>query len=67
MAKSVALLIGLVEAALAYPVGKLSGTNQTLFVYFMIGFPVLLLLCFFLTVWFKPAHLYGPRDFTQDD
>jgi|SRR5882724_8125256 len=63
----IAALIGVVEAAFAYPVTKLTGANQTVFVYFMVGFPSLLLLCFFATVWFKPAHLYGPRDYTQDD
>jgi hypothetical protein len=63
----IAALIGVVEAAFAYPVTKLSGFNQSVFVCFMVGFPVLLLLCFFFTVWFTPGHLYGPRDYTRDD
>jgi hypothetical protein len=63
----IAALIGVVEAAFAYPVTKLTGTNQTVFVLFMVCFPVLLLLCFFITVWFRPAHLYGPSDYTQDN
>src|SRR5258708_25950991 len=61
----IALLIGIVEAAFAYPVTHLSGSNQTVFVYFMVGFPVLLVLCFFITVWAKPGHLYSPKDYAS--
>ena len=63
----IALLIGVVEAAFAYPVTQLQGTNQTVFVIFMVGFPVLLMLAFFLTVWFRPGHLYAPKDYTRDE
>jgi hypothetical protein len=63
----IAALIGVVEAAFAYPVTRLTGTNQTFIVAFMVLFPALLLLCFFITVWFFPGHLYGPSDYTQDD
>lgn len=59
----IASLIGVVEAAFVYPVTKLSGPNQTVFVAFMVGFPVLLMMCFFLTVWFKPGHLYSPGEY----
>jgi hypothetical protein len=62
----IAALIGIVELAFAYPITKLSGTNQTIFVVFMVSFPVLLMSCFFLTVWFKPGHLYAPRDYAND-
>lgn len=61
----ISTLIALVEAAFSYPVTKLSGQNQTIFVVFMVGFPVLLMLCFFITVWFKPGHLYAPRDYAS--
>jgi len=59
----IASLIALVEVAFSYPVTKLSGSNQTIVVWFMVGFPTLLLLCFFATVWIKPGHLYGPKDY----
>ena len=61
----IASLIAIVEAAFAYPVTKLSNTNQTIFVYFMVGFPVLLVLCFFITLWVKPGHLYSPKDYAS--
>jgi hypothetical protein len=61
----ISLLIGTVEAAFGYPVTHLSGPNQTIFVYFMVGFPVLLVLCFFITVWTKPGHLYSPKDYAS--
>jgi hypothetical protein len=62
----IASLIGVVELAFAYPITKLSGSNQTILVFFMVGFPVFLVSCFFLTVWFKPGHLYSPRDYADD-
>ena len=60
-------LIGVVELAFAYPVTQLSGSNQTIVVIFMVGFPILLLLAFFLIVWFRPGHLYGPKDYSKDE
>ena len=63
----IASLIGVVELAFAYPVTKLSGSNQTVIVWFMVCFPTLLLLCFFATVWLKPGHLYGPKDYGKDE
>src|SRR5882762_11256467 len=63
----IALLIGIVELAFAYPVTKLQGLNQTLVIAFMVSFPFLLMLGFFLTVWFRPGHLYGPKDYTKDE
>lgn len=62
----IAGLIAIVELALAYPVTQLAGRNQDLFVDFMVGFPCLLLVGFFLILWFRPSHFYAPRDF-QDD
>ncbi len=62
----IAALIGVVEAAFAYPVTKLSGSNQTIFVAFMVAFPFALLVGLFLMLWFRPAHLYAPKDFKAD-
>jgi len=62
----IAALIGVVEAAFAYPVTKLAGVNQTIVILFMVIFPFVLLLTFFLIVWFKPAHLYAPKDYQVD-
>ncbi len=61
----ISLLIAIVEMALAYPVTKLSGSSQTEFVHFMVGFPLLLMILFFVTVWFRPGHLYSPKDYAS--
>ncbi len=61
----ISILIGVVEAAFSYPVTRLSGLNQTICVIFMVVFPVLLMMCFFATVWFKPGHLYAPKDYAS--
>lgn len=63
----VALLIGIVEVAFAYPVTQLTGGLQAIVVTFMVSFPILLLSVFFLIVWFRPGHLYGPKDFEKDE
>jgi len=63
----IASLIGVVEVAFAYPVTRLSGINQTIIVVFLVAFPVLLVVCFFVTVWFKPGHLYSPKDYSTDE
>lgn len=62
----ISALIGVIEIAFSYPVTRLSGSNQTIVVMFMVTFPILLLLCFFGILWFKPTHLYGPDRFRSD-
>ncbi len=59
--------MGVVECAFAYPVTKLTGSNQTIFVIFMVCFPILVLALFFLVVWCRPTHLYGPKDYSKDE
>ena len=63
----VALFVSAIDAIFAYPVTKLAGINQTIIIAFMVVFPSALMVFFFLTVWFRPAHLYGPGDFTKDE
>lgn len=62
----ISLFISIVEAAFVYPVTHLQGANQTVFVFFMVGFPTLFLILFFLTVWFRPGHLFGPKDYLNE-
>ncbi len=62
----ISALIVVVELAFAYPVTQLSGSNQTLVVLFMVTFPFVLYGGFLLLVWFKPAHLYAPKDYEAD-
>jgi hypothetical protein len=60
---TISTLIGVVEWAFAYPVSRLSDSNQTLVVRFMVLFPFALMAGFFAVVWFRPGHLYGPADY----
>lgn len=45
----------------------LDGNNQTLFLYFIIGFPTLLIISFFVTLNFNHKVLYSPSDFDNSD
>lgn len=63
----IASLFSIMEAAFVYPVTKLSGSNQTLFVHFMVGFPILVVVGFFLILWFKPGHLYAPGEYESSN
>jgi len=41
--------------------------NQTIFLIFVIGFPILLIVLFFMTLNFNHKVLYAPSDFTDSD
>lgn len=41
--------------------------NQRLYIYFLMGFPCLLVSFFFATLWFSHIKLYAPSDFQNED
>jgi len=45
----------------------LSESIQPGFVWFLIGFPTLLVLCFFITLNLNPRSLYAPSDYKDED
>jgi len=45
----------------------LSESIQPVFVWFLIGFPTLLVLCFFITLNLNPRSLYAPSDYKDED
>ena len=52
-----------VAALYAADLGK---QNQTILVWFIVLFPVLLVLAFFITLYFRPKNLYAPSDYNND-
>ena len=62
----IAVFAGLAEVAATTVLPMLSGTIQETFVWYVMLFPVLLVLAFFLTLNFNHAVLYSPSDF-QDE
>ena len=63
----VAIFAALAEVAGIVALATLVGPLQTVFVWFVMGFPVLLLIAFFLTLNFNPRVLYAPSDFQDED
>jgi len=59
----IALFVGVVELAFAYPVTTLSGGAQLSIIAFMILFPVLVLSGFFFVLIRYPENFYSPSDF----
>jgi tetratricopeptide (TPR) repeat protein len=54
--------IGVIEATLAYRVTQLEGTSQMIFVWFMVGFPTLVLAGFFYVQLTAPLSWYPPSE-----
>jgi hypothetical protein len=55
------------EIALGYVVFKTTGGIQVSLTCFVIGFPILVATAFFALLWFRPEHLYAPKDFGSDE
>jgi len=62
----IALFAGLAEVAATAALATVEPTLQSTFVWFVMGFPVLLVIAFFLTLNFNARVLYAPSDF-QDE
>ncbi|MEK3796098.1 hypothetical protein MKX42_30615 [Paenibacillus sp. FSL R7-0204] len=63
----IAIFAGLAEVAATVAINSLSEKLQETFLWFLIGFPILLVLLFFIVLWFKPENLYAPSDYTNED
>lgn len=59
----IALFAGIAEVSGTIVLPFLNEENQGLFVWFLMVFPMFLLVCFFLTLNFNPKVLYAPSDF----
>lgn len=63
----VAFFCGLSEISATVCIGLIEKDIQEIFIWFLIFFPVLLLLLFFLTLNFNSKVLYAPGDYVNED
>lgn len=63
----VAIFAGIAEISGTVVITHLTERDQGIFVWFLIGFPVLLILFFFLTLNFNHKVLYAPSDFEDEE
>jgi len=63
----IAILVGIVELAFAYPVTTLTGNAQLVVIGFMVCFPILLLAGFFFVLIKYPENFYSPSDFQDPE
>lgn len=62
----IAIFAALAEIAGTVSLGIVDKSLQSIFVWFVMLFPVLLVIAFFLTLNFNPKVLYAPADFRDD-
>jgi len=63
----IAVFAGIIEVVGAIGLKLVASDLHVYFMIFLIGFPSMLVILFFITLWFKPEVLYSPRDFKNDD
>lgn len=63
----IAIFAGLAEVAGTVALATVDKSLQGTFVWFVMGFPTVLVALFFLTLNFNPKVLYAPSDFRSDD
>jgi hypothetical protein len=63
----IAIFAGLAEIAGTVALTAVSKEVQPIFIWFVMGFPTLLVVAFFATLNFNPKVLYAPSDFRTDD
>jgi len=63
----IAIFSTITEGLCIYVLPKLTPANQDVFIWFVIGFPVLLILLFFYTLINHHLKLYAPADFEKTD
>lgn len=62
----IAIFAMLAEIACTGALVALTEDVQRIFVWFVMGFPTLLVLIFFVTLWIKPSCLYAPSDYDDE-
>jgi hypothetical protein len=63
----IALFVGLTEIGFGIAFSKIPANLQIYFVLFLILFPSLCAIGFFVILFFRPHHFYGPSDFRNDE
>ena len=62
----VGIFAGTTEAVGSIALPFILPDNQEVFMWFLMIFPILLVLLFFIILWFKPEVWYAPKDFRDD-
>lgn len=62
----IAIFAGVSEAAMAVTLVQLPLVLQQIFVWFVMGFPLILVIGFFFVLYRKPAVLFSPGDYKDD-
>lgn len=63
----IAIFAGIVEIGSNTVLPFLTDENQSTYIWFLMIFPILLVLCFFYILYNKHEVLYAPSDFSNDD
>lgn len=63
----IAIFAGIVEVSSTGVLPFLSESTQEVYIWFLIGFPSLLVISFFLTLNFNNTVLYSPSDYKEDE
>jgi len=63
----VAIFAGLAEVMATAVLVVLPATLQSIFIYFVMGFPVLIVSLFFLCLFVRPQSLYAPSDYKSEE
>lgn len=61
------LFFSFTEVMLGYAVFNTSGSIQTALTVFVIAFPTFAAGAFFFFLWYRPQHLYAPKDYGSDE
>lgn len=62
----IAIFAALAEVNATVSLGLIPESLQGIFIWFVLGFPTLLVACFFITLNFNPKVLYAPSDFKDE-
>ena len=63
----IAVFAGIAEVSGTAVLPFISNSNQIIFIYFLIFFPLILLVLFFLTLNFNHKMLYAPSDYKDEE
>ncbi len=63
----IAIFAGIAEVSGTVVLPFVSESNQNIFIYFLMGFPTILVLLFFVVLIFKNKALYAPSDYKDEE
>lgn len=61
------IFAGISEVSLTCSIPLINSQLQEIFIWFLVGFPVMIVVLFFITLFFRPEVLYAPSDFKNEE